>query len=111
MFATLLPAIALCQQPVRHQQVLQLVEEHSAYFSGISKTIWDYAELGYHEEKSSALLRRELEAAGFRVQSPAADEPTAFVAMYGQGEPVIGILENLTHSPAFHKPPRRTVAP
>jgi aminobenzoyl-glutamate utilization protein B len=92
MVATLLPAIALCQQPVRHQQVLQLVEEHSAHFSGISKTIWEYAELGYHEEKSSALLRRELEAAGFRVQSPVADESTAFVATYGQGEPVVGIL-------------------
>src|SRR5450755_360900 len=87
MVATLFPAIALCQQPVRHQQVLQLVEEHSAHFSATSKAIWEYAELGYHEEKSSALLRRELEAAGFRVQSPVADEPTAFVASYGQGEP------------------------
>lgn len=88
---------AFCQQPAqhepaRHQQILQLVDEHAAHFSSISKTIWDYAELGYQEEKSSALLRRELEAAGFRVQSPVADEPTAFVATYGQGEPVIGIL-------------------
>jgi aminobenzoyl-glutamate utilization protein B len=90
--AILFPASTLCQQPARHQQVLQLVEEHSAHFSATSKTIWDYAELGYHEEKSSALLRHELEAAGFRVESPVADEPTAFVATYGQGQPVIGIL-------------------
>jgi len=92
MVATLVASTALGQQPARHQQVLQLVEEHSAHFSATSKTIWDYAELGYHEEKSSSLLRRELEAAGFRVQSTVADEPTAFVATYGQGEPVIGIL-------------------
>ena len=92
MVATLVASTALGQQPARHQQVLQLVEEHSAHFSATSKTIWEYAELGYHEEKSSSLLRRELEAAGFRVQSTVADEPTAFVATYGQGEPVIGIL-------------------
>jgi aminobenzoyl-glutamate utilization protein B len=92
MAVTLFPSKALSQQAARHQQVLQLVEEHSAHFSGTSKTIWEYAELGYHEEKSSALLRRELEGAGFRVQSPVAEEPTAFVATYGEGEPVIGIL-------------------
>ena len=90
--AMLVPLPALGQQPARHQQILQLVDQHAAHFSGTSKTIWEYAELGYQEEKSSALLQRELQAAGFRVQSPVADEPTAFVATYGQGEPVIGIL-------------------
>ncbi len=48
--------------------------------------------MGYQEQKSSALLQRDMQAAGFRVQAPVADEPTAFVATYGQGEPVIGIL-------------------
>ena len=38
------------------------------------------------------MLQRELQTAGFRVQARVADEPTAFVATYGQGEPVIGIL-------------------
>ena len=90
--ATLIPSAALCQQPARHQQILELVDQHGAHFSGTSKTIWEYAELGYQEEKSSALLQRELQSAGFRVQAPVADEPTAFVATYGQGEPVIGIL-------------------
>src|ERR1700728_1087975 len=89
---SLLPSAALSQQPAQHQQILQLVEQHSAHFSGISKTIWEYAELGYQEQKSSALLRSELEAAGFQVQSPVANEPTAFVASFGQGSPVIAIL-------------------
>ncbi len=90
--ATLFPASALGQPPARHQQIIALVDQHAAHFSTVSKTIWDYAELGYHEEKSSALLQRELQAAGFRVQAPVADEPTAFVATFGQGEPIIGIL-------------------
>jgi aminobenzoyl-glutamate utilization protein B len=87
-----LPAVSLGQQPPRHQQLLELVNQHAPHFSAISKTIWEYAELGYHEEKSSSLLQHELRSAGFRVQSPVADEPTAFVATFGQGQPVIGIM-------------------
>src|SRR5438045_2577512 len=82
--ATLLPSAALCQQPARHQQILELVDQHATHFSETSKTIWQYAELGYQEEKSSTLLQRELQAAGFRVQASVAYEPTAFVATYGQ---------------------------
>jgi len=89
--ALLVPSVAFSQQP-QHRQILQIVDQHAAHFSATSKTIWEYAELGYQETKSSALLRRELETAGFQVQSPVADEPTAFVATYGQGAPVIAIL-------------------
>jgi aminobenzoyl-glutamate utilization protein B len=92
MAFALLPAAAFGQQPSQHQQIFELVDQHGAHFSATSKAIWQYAELGYHEEKSSALLQHELQEAGFRVQAPVADEPTAFVASYGQGEPVIGIL-------------------
>jgi aminobenzoyl-glutamate utilization protein B len=89
---TLLPAQAFAQQATPHRQLIEFVDRQAAHFSATSKTIWDYAELGYQEEKSSALLQRELQAAGFRVQSGVAGEPTAFVASYGQGQPVIGIL-------------------
>jgi aminobenzoyl-glutamate utilization protein B len=92
ILAALLPSATLSQQPALHKQVLDLVDQHAAHFSGTSRTIFEYAELGYQEQKSSALLQRELQAAGFRVQAAVADEPTAFVATYGQGEPVIGIL-------------------
>ena len=89
--ALLFSMMALCQS-AQHQQIMQLVDQNAAHFSAASKTIWDYAELGYHEEKSSALLQHELQAAGFRVQAGVANEPTAFVATYGQGAPVIGIM-------------------
>ena len=89
--AALLPSGAIGQQP-SHQQILELVDQNAAHFAATSKLIWQYAELGYHEEKSSALLQRELQEAGFRVRAPVAEEPTAFVATYGQGEPIIGIL-------------------
>src|ERR1700674_1950915 len=93
---TLLPSAALGQQPARHQQILELVDQHAAHFSGTSRTIWEYAELGYQEEKSSALLQRELQAGGFRVQASVADEPTAFVASYGQGHQSSAFWASLT---------------
>ncbi len=75
-----------------HQQLERLVEQHSAEYIRTSKTIWEYAELGYHEEKSSALLQGDLKAAGFAIQSGVAEEPTGFIASYGQGKPTIAIL-------------------
>jgi len=61
-------------------------------FGEISDTIWSYAELGMQEFKSSELLAGTLEEAGFRVERGAAGMPTCFVASYGSGKPVIGIL-------------------
>ena len=90
--ATLLSVAASAQQTTPHRQLIGLVDRQAEHFSATSKTIWDYAELGYQEEKSSTLLQHELQAAGFRVQSGVAGEPTAFVASYGQGQPVVGIL-------------------
>ena len=87
----MVPSVAVAEPP-RHQDILQLVDQRAAHFSATSKTIWDQPELGYQEEKSSALLQRELASAGFRVQAGVAGEPTAFVATYGQGQPVIGIM-------------------
>jgi aminobenzoyl-glutamate utilization protein B len=75
-----------------HKQVEQLVEASASQYKLVSKQIWDFAELGYHENKSSELLQEQLKQAGFSVRAGVADEPTAFVASYGQGKPVIAIL-------------------
>jgi aminobenzoyl-glutamate utilization protein B len=54
--------------------------------------IWKYAEMGYKEVQSSVLLQKTLKNNGFEVQAGVAEIPTAFVATYGSGKPVIGIL-------------------
>ena len=54
--------------------------------------IWGWAEVGYHEDRSAALLADSLQAAGFRVERGVAGIPTAFVASFGSGKPVIAIL-------------------
>jgi len=85
--------IAQAQSPTAaHRQVEELVDVSAADWKQASRQIWEYAELGYHEDRSSALPQRRLKAAGFSVQSGVADEPTAFIARYGEGKPVIAIL-------------------
>ena len=79
-------------QASAHPQMEKIVDEHAANYKQVSKQIWDYAELGYHENKSSTLLQTQLKDAGFTVKAGVADEPTGFVASYGQGKPVIAIL-------------------
>jgi len=61
-------------------------------YDKLQKTIWSYAELGFIETKSSLLLQQHLKENGFTVEAGVAGMPTAFVASYGSGSPVIGIL-------------------
>ena len=66
----------------------QVVEK----FGKISDAIWTFAELGLQEFRSSKLLADTLEEAGFKVERGLAGMPTCFVATYGSGKPVIGLL-------------------
>jgi aminobenzoyl-glutamate utilization protein B len=72
--------------------VLKRVDATKSTYDAIALKIWEYAEIGYQEVKSSALLQEQLKKEGFTVQSGVAAIPTAFVASYGSGKPVIGIL-------------------
>ena len=72
--------------------VLRRMDGQTQRFGNIAQRIWEFAEVGYKETKSSELLKSELRKEGFRVQEKTADIPTAFVASWGEGKPVIGIL-------------------
>ena len=56
-----------------------------------SDKIWNFTELGLVEYKSSELLAHILEENGFKVQMGVSDMPTAFVASWGSGGPIIGM--------------------
>ncbi|HWZ51702.1 MAG TPA: amidohydrolase [Granulicella sp.] len=92
-------------------QILKLVDANAAQYKQVSKEIWGFAELGYHEDKSSALLQDQLKKAGFSVQAGVADEPTAFVASYGSGKPVIAILGEFDALPGLSQQPVPTRQP
>ncbi len=68
------------------------VEELSGVLSETAKSIWNYAELALEEYKSSQQLGELMKKEGFQVEFGAGGLPTAFVATYGTGKPVIGIL-------------------
>ena len=74
------------------QEVVAAIEAKSSDYSTIAKQIWDFAEVGYKETRSSALLQETLLQAGFKIEKGVAGMPTAFVASFGSGKPVIGIL-------------------
>lgn len=80
---------------------LNTLEASYNQYKNIALQIWDNAELGYKEVKSSALLQETLKQEGFAVEAGVADIPTAFVATYGSGQPVIGILAEFDALPGL----------
>jgi aminobenzoyl-glutamate utilization protein B len=68
------------------------VDRHARDLEDLSDRIWAYAETALREHKSAAALADYAEQQGFRVQRGVAGLPTAFVASYGQGHPVIGVM-------------------
>jgi aminobenzoyl-glutamate utilization protein B len=104
LFALLLCG-SLCLHAQDHKQIIALVADNAPQYQRVSKQIWDFAELGYHEQKSSALLQQTLKEAGFTVATPMPDMPTAFVASYGSGKPVIAILGEFDALPGLSQEP------
>ena len=72
--------------------VIQDVETQKEKLIEISDTIWGAAEIAFQETVSSETLIAYAKANGFDVEVGVAETPTAFVASYGSGRPIIGIL-------------------
>ena len=81
--------------------VIQNLQNAYPSYRDIALQIWNYAELGYKEVKSSALLVETLRKEGFTLETGVAEIPTAFVATYGSGQPVIGILAEFDALPGL----------
>jgi aminobenzoyl-glutamate utilization protein B len=97
--------------------VIGEVEARADRFGQISREIWEHPELGFQETRSAGLLRDELRAAGFRITENIGGMPTAFIAEWGSGKPVIGILgeydalPGLSQEVAAERKPRVEGAP
>ena len=81
--------------------VERLVADQADASVALAQQLWDWAELGYQEGKSSTALQSYLADAGFKVDVGVADIPTAFVATYGSGGPTIGILAEFDALPGL----------
>ena len=83
------------------QTAIQSVEAQRQNILDVNQAIWEFAEVGLEEHKSSQLLVRKLAAAGFQVKTGVSQMPTAFVASYGSGKPIIGILAEYDALPSL----------
>ena len=100
-----LVAVASLAQPSAQSDpktgALGWIEANAATLNRVNRNIWGWAETGLEEHKSSKELQDLLRANGFTVESGVANMPTAFVASFGGGRPVIGILAEFDALPGL----------
>ncbi len=97
---------------------LDWIGKNTEHIISLSDRIWEYAELGLVEKKSSKLLSEELEKNGFNLKRNVAGMPTAFVATWSNGDgATIGLmgefdaLPGLSNGKVPRKEPLRQGAP
>lgn len=74
-------------------------------------TLWDYSETALKEVKSAAFLEDILEDEGFAIKKGVSGMPTAFVAEYGAGKPILGILAEYDALPGVGNAPEPELKP
>ncbi len=91
--------------------IMQAIDARYDETASVARQIWEWAEVGYQEERSSGLLQEKLKAAGFTIKKGVAGIPTAFIAEYGKGGPVIAILAEFDALPGINQSDIATRAP
>ena len=77
------------------------IKSHAGTAWDMAKKIWEWAEVGYQEKKSAALLADAMERGGFRLERGVAGIPTSFIATIGSGKPVLAVLGEYDALPGF----------
>lgn len=91
--------------------LLTSVEKHKNELIKISDEIWGLAETAFEETKSAEILANYAEKQGFNVERGVAGMPTAFVATYGSGSPVISVLGEFDALPGISQKATPTKSP
>ena len=110
---TLLTAIlvsCLChaQTPsneVLKQAAVEMVDARRVFTQQMIDSIFSFSELGYQEFETSAYITQILEKEGFQITRGVAGMPTAFVASWGSGKPVIGFMADIDGLPETSQKP------
>ena len=88
----LVTSASVSAQKSDRQHVINSIQERFDTYASLAHELWDLAEVGYQEYESAEKLSSLLEKEGFEVEHGVAEIPTAFIASYGSGSPVIGIM-------------------
>ena len=87
------------------------VEKHKAELIKISDSIWGLAETAFEEYGSAEILANYAEKNGMKVERGVAGMPTAFIATYGSGSPVISVLGEFDALPGISQKAQPTKSP
>ncbi len=104
-------APAQAADPALKAKTAQYLDSQAELLGRTNRKIWSFAETGLGEARSSAELQQLLRANGFKVEAGVANMPTAFVATYGSGRPVIGILAEFDALPGVSQSATGELAP
>ena len=96
------------------QAVIESIDAHQSELVDLADQVWVFAETALRETRSAAILADYAEAHGFEVERGVAGMPTAFVASFGEGRPIIGILGEYDALPGLSQriqPTREALVP
>jgi aminobenzoyl-glutamate utilization protein B len=88
--------------------ILASVEKHQQELIKLSDAVWGFAETAMKETKSSKILSDYAALQGFKVTKGVAEVPTAFIAEYGSGKPIIGVLGEFDALPGLSQKAQAT---
>ncbi len=103
LFALLSFGLPIYADAAPADDIMNFVDSRYEQTSALARDLWEFAEVGYQEVKSSNLIKETLAAEGFEIDSGIAGIPTAFVASFGSGGPVIGILAEFDALPGINQ--------
>ncbi len=104
----LLAASAIAQRPtteVLKQETEERVGARAKLVQEVTDSLFSFSELGYQEFESAKYITGILRENGFRIQQGAAGLPSAFVAEWGSGKPVIGLMADVDGLPETSQKP------
>lgn len=101
----------IAQMTANKKAIIASVEKHEKNLIDISDQIWALAETAFEETQSSKILADYAEKQGFKVDRGVAGMPTAFVATYGSGSPVISVLGEFDALPGLSQKAEPTKNP
>ncbi|HZY77969.1 MAG TPA: amidohydrolase [Cyclobacteriaceae bacterium] len=81
------------------------VEKNAVLGQQINDMLFSYAELGFQEVETQAYLTSLLEKNGFKIQKGIANVPTAWIATWGSGKPVIALGSDVDCIPKASQKP------
>ena len=104
----LLPAAGSAQVPTLDTlktEAVRSIDSRKDFTQVMVDSIFSFAELGFQETQTSKFITEILEKEGFQIQRGVAGMPTAWVASWGKGKPVIGFMADIDGLPETSQKP------